>query len=209
VKPRILVTGASTRGASTRRVLRLSARLPGRGSRRGRPLSRETCSADAPDRRRDRGRAAGLNLPAIRASLLLGVPLEDDGYRAGVRFRAEAGDARGLLAELGRGNLAAARDLVPRRNTVHALFSTRDRLSSWQERRRCGCGDGSTRAPDREREPDLAEHERFVADDTEHITTQMRPLGQPQPGRASPCSSGAAGRAGWGARQDVSNRRAR
>ena len=40
--------------------------------------------------------AAGLNLPAIWTSLLLGLPFEADGYRAGVRFRDEMGDPRAI-----------------------------------------------------------------------------------------------------------------
>jgi predicted ATP-grasp superfamily ATP-dependent carboligase len=70
--------------------------------------------------------AAGLNLPAIWASLLLGLPFEDQGYRAGVRFRQEKGDPRAILSELKRGQRGAARDILPRRGTVHALFSIRD-----------------------------------------------------------------------------------
>ena len=70
--------------------------------------------------------AAGLNLPAIWASLLLGRQVEARGYRVGVRFRQEKGDPRAILAEVRRGHLAAARDLLPRRRTVHALFSIRD-----------------------------------------------------------------------------------
>ena len=70
--------------------------------------------------------AAGLNLPAIWTSLLLGLPFEDRGYRTGVRFRQEKGDPRAIVAEIRRGQLGAARDLLPRRRTVHALFSIRD-----------------------------------------------------------------------------------
>lgn len=70
--------------------------------------------------------AAGLNLPAIWTSLLLGLPFEARGYRAGVRFREETGDARAIISELRRGQLGAARELLPRRRTVHALFSIRD-----------------------------------------------------------------------------------
>src|SRR3954447_24132662 len=69
--------------------------------------------------------AAGLNLPAIWTSLLLGLPAEAGGYRTGVRFRQEKGDPRAILAELRRGQLRSARDLLPRRRTVHALFSAR------------------------------------------------------------------------------------
>jgi predicted ATP-grasp superfamily ATP-dependent carboligase len=70
--------------------------------------------------------AAGLNLPAIWTSLLLGLPFEARGYRAGVRFRDESGDPRAIFSELRRGRLGAARDLLPRRRTVHARFSIRD-----------------------------------------------------------------------------------
>jgi predicted ATP-grasp superfamily ATP-dependent carboligase len=70
--------------------------------------------------------AAGLNLPAIWLSLLLDLPFEARGYRAGVRFREEKGDPRAIVAALRRGELAAARGLLPRRRTVHALFSRRD-----------------------------------------------------------------------------------
>ena len=52
--------------------------------------------------------------------------MEDDGYRVGARFRQEKGDPRAILAEIRRGQLRAARDLLPRRRTVHALFSIRD-----------------------------------------------------------------------------------
>ncbi len=70
--------------------------------------------------------AAGLNLPAIWTSLLLDLPFEANGYRVGMRFREEKGDPRAILAQVRRGRLAPARDLLPRRRTVHALFSIRD-----------------------------------------------------------------------------------
>jgi predicted ATP-grasp superfamily ATP-dependent carboligase len=70
--------------------------------------------------------AAGLNLPAIWTSLLLGLPFEAEGYRPGVRFRQEKGDPRAIVSELRRGRLRTARDLLPRRRTVHALFSIHD-----------------------------------------------------------------------------------
>ncbi len=70
--------------------------------------------------------AAGLNLPAIWASLLLDLPFETRGYRSGVRFREEIGDFRSILAALRRGDLTALRGVVPRRRTVHAVFSMRD-----------------------------------------------------------------------------------
>jgi hypothetical protein len=43
-----------------------------------------------------------------------------------MRFRQEKGDPRAIAAELGRGQYAAARDILPRRHTVHAMFSIRD-----------------------------------------------------------------------------------
>lgn len=70
--------------------------------------------------------AAGLNLPAIWASLLLGLPSEVSGYRSGVRFRDEKDDPRAILSAFRRGERRAARALVPRRRTVHSLFSRRD-----------------------------------------------------------------------------------
>jgi predicted ATP-grasp superfamily ATP-dependent carboligase len=69
---------------------------------------------------------AGLNLPAIWTSLMLGVPYETNHFKTGMRFRQEKGDPRAIAAELKRGNRRAARDILPRRNTVHALFSIRD-----------------------------------------------------------------------------------
>ena len=70
--------------------------------------------------------AAGLNLPAIWASLLLDLPFETCGYRVGVRFRHDQDDPRAILSELRRGRLGVARDLLPRRRTVHAFFSILD-----------------------------------------------------------------------------------
>jgi predicted ATP-grasp superfamily ATP-dependent carboligase len=70
--------------------------------------------------------AAGLNLPAIWASLLLGLPFETHGYRSGVRFREETGDTLAILAALRRGELRALRGAVPRPRTAHALFSKED-----------------------------------------------------------------------------------
>lgn len=73
--------------------------------------------------------AAGLNLPVIWTNLLVGDRQEVGSYRIGVRYRCEERDARALLAALaGRKALAALRGLVPRRRTVHAVFSLRDPL---------------------------------------------------------------------------------
>ncbi len=70
--------------------------------------------------------AAGMNLPAIWASLLLDLPFKADGYRSGVRFRDEKSDPRAIVSEIRRGHRRAARALLPRRGTVHSLFSRRD-----------------------------------------------------------------------------------
>jgi predicted ATP-grasp superfamily ATP-dependent carboligase len=70
--------------------------------------------------------AAGLNLPAIWTSLLLGLPFEARSYRAGVHFRDEKGDPRAIFRDFRRGQLGVARGLLPRRRTVHSLFSIRD-----------------------------------------------------------------------------------
>ena len=72
--------------------------------------------------------AAGLNLPAIWADLVLGRPISKPGsYRVGVRYRVEEDDPRALLAAFRRGErVAALQGLVPRRHTAHAVFSWRD-----------------------------------------------------------------------------------
>ena len=70
--------------------------------------------------------AAGVNLPAIWASLLLGRRPPAAGYRAGVRFRDETNDVRAIIAAVRAGRPAAAAQLLPRRGTVHARFSLRD-----------------------------------------------------------------------------------
>jgi len=73
--------------------------------------------------------AAGLNLPAIWAELLLGEKPEARSYRAGVRYRSEENDAHALRRAFAEGmRLEALRGLLPRRRTVHAIFSLRDPL---------------------------------------------------------------------------------
>jgi predicted ATP-grasp superfamily ATP-dependent carboligase len=70
--------------------------------------------------------AAGVNLTAIWAQLLLGGRPEVGGYRAGVWFRSEE-DLRAILRLAATGHRREAlRALVPRRRTVHAVFSVRD-----------------------------------------------------------------------------------
>jgi predicted ATP-grasp superfamily ATP-dependent carboligase len=70
--------------------------------------------------------AAGHNLPAIWASLVLGRTVETNGYRAGIHYRHDRDDMRAVLAAVRRGEPGAAREFLPRRHTVHALFSARD-----------------------------------------------------------------------------------
>jgi predicted ATP-grasp superfamily ATP-dependent carboligase len=71
--------------------------------------------------------AAGLNLPAAWAALLLGAEPRVPGYATGSRWRSEPDDPRSILhgfraGERRRSLLAA----VPRPRTTHAVFSWRD-----------------------------------------------------------------------------------
>jgi predicted ATP-grasp superfamily ATP-dependent carboligase len=70
---------------------------------------------------------AGLNLPAIWADLLLGRPVPAMSYRPGIRYRVEEDDFRAAVRAWRDGRrrevLAA---FLPRRRTVHAVFSWRD-----------------------------------------------------------------------------------
>jgi predicted ATP-grasp superfamily ATP-dependent carboligase len=71
--------------------------------------------------------AAGHNLPAIWADLLLGRRPAVGDYRCGVRYRVEEDDVRALAAAFWRGRRREAlAGLLPRPNTVHAVFSARD-----------------------------------------------------------------------------------
>ena len=73
--------------------------------------------------------AAGTNLPALWADLLLGRARRASGYRAGVRYRHEENDVRALLAEARSGRLRSAlAGALPRTRTVHAVASWRDPL---------------------------------------------------------------------------------
>lgn len=73
--------------------------------------------------------AAGHNLPAIWASLLLGREAKVGDYRVGVHYRYEEDDARALLERFRAGERREAlAGLLPRRDTVHAIFSLRDPL---------------------------------------------------------------------------------
>lgn len=73
--------------------------------------------------------AAGANLPALWADLVLGREPRAAGYRPGVRYRLEHNDVRALLHAFRRGDRAGAlRGLAPHRGTVHAVFSWRDPL---------------------------------------------------------------------------------
>ena len=71
--------------------------------------------------------AAGLNLPAVWAALLLGQLPRVADYATGVRWRSDLDDPRSILAGFRDGR--RARSLVaalPRRRTTHAVFSWRD-----------------------------------------------------------------------------------
>lgn len=70
--------------------------------------------------------AAGQNLPAIWADLLLGREPRVAGYRVGVGYRVEEDDVRAIAVAARRGDLGALRGLVPRRRTTHGVFSLRD-----------------------------------------------------------------------------------
>jgi predicted ATP-grasp superfamily ATP-dependent carboligase len=71
--------------------------------------------------------AAGHNLPAIWADLLLGREPVISPYRVGVCYRAELNDLRALAVQFRSGNRQAAiRGLVPRRDTVHSVVTLRD-----------------------------------------------------------------------------------
>lgn len=73
--------------------------------------------------------AAGLNLPAIWNTLLLGLAIPPFTYRPGVHYRNEERDAAALLTALrGREWRTVRAGLRPRRNTVHAVFNARDPL---------------------------------------------------------------------------------
>jgi len=71
--------------------------------------------------------AAGYNLPAIWADLLLGRQPVIGPLREAVRFRAEEDDLRAILWELRtRGRPRAMFGLVPRPGTIHPVWSWRD-----------------------------------------------------------------------------------
>jgi len=72
--------------------------------------------------------AAGVNLPAIWVDLLRGAPPRvPPQYAVGVGYRHDEDDVRALLRMLARGPRATAlRGLMPRRRTVHPVFSIRD-----------------------------------------------------------------------------------
>jgi predicted ATP-grasp superfamily ATP-dependent carboligase len=87
--------------------------------------------------------AAGLNLPAIWADLLLGRSPVVGAYRVGVRFRSEERDAGALAAAVSAGRWRAAlAGLVPHRRTAHAVFSWRDPLPILRSVRQLAKGPG-------------------------------------------------------------------
>jgi len=70
--------------------------------------------------------AAGANLPAVWAALMVGRPAPATRYRRGMRFRSEE-DLRAVLWLARERRVGAAlRALVPRRRTVHAILDRRD-----------------------------------------------------------------------------------
>jgi predicted ATP-grasp superfamily ATP-dependent carboligase len=70
---------------------------------------------------------AGANLPALWAALALGATPGPVSYRPGVRYRLEHNDVRAIIALLRRRRLGAAgAAMLPRRRTVHGVFSLRD-----------------------------------------------------------------------------------
>lgn len=72
--------------------------------------------------------AAGLNLPAIWADLLVGRRPDVGGYRVGVRFRHEEKDVPALFQMLlnSGSRPRATRALLPKPGTTHAIGSLRD-----------------------------------------------------------------------------------
>lgn len=70
--------------------------------------------------------AAGHNLPAIWADLLLGRLPRVGPYRVGAAYRFEEDDVRAIFHAARRGNVRALAALLPRRDTTHAVFSLRD-----------------------------------------------------------------------------------
>jgi predicted ATP-grasp superfamily ATP-dependent carboligase len=71
--------------------------------------------------------AAGQNLPAIWADLLLGRKPAVGGYRVGVTFRAELKDLQAVGHSIRRRrSLRALGSLLPRRGTTHAIGSLSD-----------------------------------------------------------------------------------
>lgn len=75
--------------------------------------------------------ASGLNLPTIWLEHLLGSGCHPGTYRTGVRYRSEERDAGALFsASLDGDWRTVASGLLPRRGTVHAVFSLRDPMPS-------------------------------------------------------------------------------
>jgi predicted ATP-grasp superfamily ATP-dependent carboligase len=70
--------------------------------------------------------AAGANLPAVWASLVLGRRPPVVGYQPGVRYRLEHNDVRAIMKSLCERDLRAFSALWPQPRTAHAVFSLRD-----------------------------------------------------------------------------------
>jgi predicted ATP-grasp superfamily ATP-dependent carboligase len=73
--------------------------------------------------------AAGLNLPAIWAGVLMGSVVRPRPYDVGVRYRNEDRDARALLRLVfSDRSISVLRGFIPHRHTVHSVLSLADPL---------------------------------------------------------------------------------
>lgn len=89
--------------------------------------------------------AAGLNLPAIWADLLLGRAPRVGAYRPGVRFRAEAREAHLLARSVRTRDIRTiAQIALPRARTAHAVLSVRDPLPFLRAAARLWARDGKS-----------------------------------------------------------------
>lgn len=89
--------------------------------------------------------AAGLNLPAIWADLLLGRPPRVGEYRPGARFRAEAREAHLLVRSVRTRDIrTVAQIALPHPRTTHAVLSVRDPLPFLRAAARLWARDGKS-----------------------------------------------------------------
>lgn len=71
--------------------------------------------------------AAGVNLPAIWAAVVMGSEIQPPAYRVGVHYRSDELDLRSLLHLALHGRpVAAAAGLLPRRGTAHSVLALAD-----------------------------------------------------------------------------------